>query len=58
MLGQLPTEQEPSLFSYHINLERRVGRDHPLRQIKAALDLSFVVPAVAFVLRSIRQCFD
>jgi len=46
MLGQLPTEQEQSLFSYHINLERRVGLDHPLRQIKAAMDLSFVVPAV------------
>ena len=46
MLGQLPPEKEQSLFSYHINLERRVDRDHPLREIKAVLDLSFVVPAV------------
>lgn len=53
MLGQLPSEKEQSLFSYHINLERRVGHDHPLRQIKAVLDLSFVVPAVrAFYGRS------
>lgn len=46
MLGQLSTEQEQSLFSYHINVERRVGPNHPLRAIKAALDLSFVVPGV------------
>jgi transposase len=46
MLGQKPTEQQQSLFSYYVNLERRVSAAHPLREIKAALDLSFVVPAV------------
>src|SRR5205823_6116271 len=35
-----------SLFSYRINLEQRVGGQHPLRQINKLLDLSFVVPAV------------
>jgi transposase len=46
MLGQNPTQQQPSLFSYCINLEQRVGPQHPLRQINSLLDLSFVVPAV------------
>jgi transposase len=38
--------REPSLFAYHVNLERRVPADHPLRQVKQILDLSFVDPAV------------
>jgi transposase len=46
MLGQNPTQQEQSLFSYYVNLEQRIGPAHPLREIKAVLDLSFVVPAV------------
>lgn len=46
MLGQNSTQEQQSLFSYHVNLERRVGSDHALRRVKSALDLSFVVPAV------------
>jgi transposase len=36
----------PSLFAYNVSLERRVPADHPLREIKRVLDLSFVAPAV------------
>ncbi len=46
MLGQNPQREQQSLFSYHVNLEQRIDPKHPLREIKAALDLSFVVPAV------------
>ena len=46
MLGQNSTQEQQTLFSYHVNLERRVGCDHALRRVKTALDLSFVVPAV------------
>ncbi len=46
MLGQNPTQEQQSLFSYRINLEHRVSADHLLRQINALLDLSFAVPAV------------
>jgi transposase len=46
MIGTHDSDQEPPLFSYHVHLERRVRPDHPLRQLHAALDLSFVVPAV------------
>ena len=46
MLGQNSTQEQQNLFSYHVNLERRVGRDHALRRVKTALDLSFVVPMV------------
>lgn len=46
MLGQNPNQEQQSLFSYRINLEHRVSPHHPLRQINARLDLSFVVPAV------------
>jgi transposase len=46
MMGTLDSHQEQPLFSYHVNLEHRVRPDHPLRQLKAALDLSFVIPAV------------
>jgi transposase len=46
MLGQHSPEQQQSLFSYYVNLEQRIGPTHPLREIKAALDLSFVVPSV------------
>jgi len=38
--------KEPALFAYHVNLERRVPADHPLRRVKQTLDLSFVAPAV------------
>lgn len=35
------------LFSYRVNLEKRVRADHPLRRINSILDLSFVRLAVA-----------
>ncbi len=46
MMGTRASHQEQPLFSYHIQLEQRVPADHPLRQLQAALDLSFVPPAV------------
>ena len=46
MLGQNPPEQQQSLFSYNVNLEGRIPSEHPLREIKASLNLAFVVPAV------------
>ena len=46
MMGTSPSHQEQPLFSYHVNLERRIRPDHPLRQLNAALGLSFVLPAV------------
>jgi transposase len=46
MMGMQPEERQPEFFSYHIHLERRIRPDHPLRQLKAALDLSFVIPLV------------
>jgi transposase len=38
---------EPQLFHYAVNLEKRVRANHPLRQIKAAIDFSFVREEVA-----------
>jgi transposase len=38
--------KEPALFAYHVNLERRIPADHPLRRVKQTLDLAFVAPAV------------
>jgi len=35
-------KSEPQLFHYAVNLEKRVRANHPLRQIKAAIDFSFV----------------
>ena len=46
MMGSLPEQRQPEFFSYHIDLERRIRAEHPLRQVKAALDLSFVIPLV------------
>ena len=46
MMGMLPEQRQPQFFSYHIHLERRIRPDHPLRQIKDTLDLSFVIPLV------------
>lgn len=47
MMGTQPSQRQPALFSYAIDLEPRVGPDHLLRRIAAVLDLSFVVPAVS-----------
>ncbi len=38
---------QPSLFSYQINLEQRVRPDHPLRKVKEVVDFSFVRAEVA-----------
>jgi transposase len=46
MMGTLPEQRQPEFFAYHIDLERRVRPEHPLRQIKTILDLSFVLPLV------------
>src|SRR6476659_2978000 len=46
MMGTQPSNRQPTLFSYHIDLEARVAADHLLRQVAAVLDLSFVAPAV------------
>jgi transposase len=35
------------IWSYRVNLDKRVRDDHPLRRIRAALDLSFVRKQVA-----------
>src|SRR5262245_26365721 len=46
MMGTLPDQRQPEFFSYYINLERRVRPDHPLREVKATLNLAFVLPLV------------
>ena len=38
---------EPQLFNYAVNLEKRVRANHPLRQVKALIDFSFVREEVA-----------
>jgi len=45
-MGTAPSHQDQPLLFYHVNLEGRLRLDHPLRQVQAALDLSFVLPAV------------
>lgn len=47
MMGTQPSQRQTDLFSYAIDLERRLAPDHLLRRVAAALDLSFVVPAVS-----------
>jgi transposase len=46
MMGTQASRRQPALFSYHIDLEHRLGADHLLRKVSATLDLSFVIPAV------------
>lgn len=46
MMGTQPSSWQPTLFSYHIDLEQRVPSDHLLRRMAAVLDLSFVIPTV------------
>lgn len=46
MMGE-EQKSEPELFNYAVNLEKRVRANHPLRQIKAAIDFSFVREEVA-----------
>jgi transposase len=45
MMGQQQSERE--LFSYAVNLEKRVRSDHPLRRVAAAIDFGFVREEVA-----------
>ncbi len=45
MMGQQKSERE--LFSYAVNLEKRVRSDHPLRRVAAAIDFKFVREKVA-----------
>lgn len=46
MMGISPAAQQEALFSYHINLDRRVPGDHELRKLAGVLDLDFVLRAV------------
>jgi transposase len=45
MMGE--QKSEPQLFNYAVNLEKRVRANHPLRQVKAAIDFGFVREEVA-----------
>jgi transposase len=44
MMGQ--QDQQKELFSYHVDLDRRVRADNLLRKIAAAIDFSFARAAV------------
>ncbi len=46
MMGTQPSQRQPALFSYHIDLEQRVAADHLLRRVLSVLDLAFVIPTV------------
>ena len=45
MMGR--QKNDPQLFNYAVNLEKRVRANHPLRQVKARIDFSFVSEEVA-----------
>jgi transposase len=40
-------QPQPELFSYRVNLEKRLRPDHPLRRVAQAVDFSFVRAEVA-----------
>jgi transposase len=40
-------DSQVPVWSYRVNLDKRVRSDHPLRRIRSSLDLSFVRKAVA-----------
>ena len=40
-------QPQPEFFSYRVNLEHRVRKDHPLRRVAAVLDFTFVRAEVA-----------
>jgi len=46
MMGYQPPPDDP-LFSYNIQLETRVRKDHPLRRIKQCIDFGFMYKEVA-----------
>jgi hypothetical protein len=39
--------QQKELFSYEVDLDRRVRADHPLRAVRAAVDFGYVRGEVA-----------
>jgi transposase len=41
MMGQQPPPDDP-LFSYNVQLETRVRKDHPLRKVKQCVDFTFI----------------
>ena len=45
-MGTQSSRRQSALFSYHIDLEHRLGADHLLRKVSATLNLSFVIPVV------------
>jgi transposase len=45
MMGQQPPPDDP-LFSYNVQLETRVRKDHPLRRIKEGVDFDFIYDEV------------
>src|SRR5438445_13840948 len=45
MMGEQKSEAQ--LFNYAVNLEKRVRSNHPLRQVKGAIDFGFVREEVA-----------
>lgn len=45
MMGQQQAQAE--LFNYHVNLDKRVRLDHPLRKIQSSIDWSFIPRMVA-----------
>jgi transposase len=40
-------QPQETLFSYHVNLEQRIRRDHPLRRVAELIDFTFVRAEVA-----------
>ena len=50
-------DSQVPIWSYRVNLDKRVRDDHPLRRIRAALDLSFVRKEVAHADWAKRQHF-
>ena len=40
-------EEQKDLFSYQVDLDRRVRQDHPLRKVREAIDFTFVRQEVA-----------
>jgi hypothetical protein len=40
-------DSQVPIWSYRVNLDKRIRSDHPLRQINGVLDLSFVRGQVA-----------
>jgi hypothetical protein len=48
-------ESQAPMWSYQVNLDKRVRDDHPLRRINRVLDLGFVRRQVAQHLRPLWQ---